>query len=179
MGSWGIKAFDSEIGLDTLEFIRTHIPKNGCIILKELLEQIRLDAWCMPPDVEKGESHTSIMMIAELMESFQNGNIEEWEYIPKKPFKKIVSFIADRESVLQMHEYLFGILQQARKNAENGNRWNGWCEERNWESWQTHMENLLENLQDILYRNEAEVELVLQAENEISDIPIEMDMRMD
>ena len=86
MGCWGVKAFESDEGLDALEWIRNHIPEDGCLRLKELLEQLKLDEWCRPPAAENGESHSSTMLIAELMESFQNGTIEEWEYLPNNPF---------------------------------------------------------------------------------------------
>ena len=93
MGCWGVKAFESDEGLDVLEWIRNHIPEDGCLRLKELLEQLKLDEWCRPPAAENGESHSSTMLIAELMESFQNGTIEEWEYLPKNSFEKVVSFL--------------------------------------------------------------------------------------
>ena len=79
MGCWGVKAFESDEGLDGLEWIINHIPEDGCLRLKELLEQLKLDEWCRPPAAENGESHSSTMLIAELMESFQNGTIEERE----------------------------------------------------------------------------------------------------
>ena len=43
MGCWGIKAFESDEGLDALEWIRNHIPEDGCLRLKELLNQLKLD----------------------------------------------------------------------------------------------------------------------------------------
>lgn len=149
MGCWGVKAFESDEGLDALEWIRNHIPEDGCLRLKELLEQLKLDEWCRPPAAENGESHSSTMLIAELMESFQNGTIEEWEYLPNNPFEKVVSFLVEKESVKEMCEYLSKTLESARKNTQD-NQWNGWFEETNWNKWQEHMESLIETMRKIL-----------------------------
>ena len=42
MGCWGVKAFESDEGLDVLEWIRNHIPEDGCLHLKELLNQFKI-----------------------------------------------------------------------------------------------------------------------------------------
>lgn len=111
MGCRGVKAFESDEGLDVLEWIINHIPEDGCLRLKEFLNQLKLDEWCRPPAAENGEYHSSTMLIAELMESFQNGTIEEWEYLPKNSFEKVVSFLVEKESVEEMREYLSKTLE--------------------------------------------------------------------
>ena len=52
MGCWGVKAFESDEGLDVLEWIINHIPEDGCLRLKEFLNQLKLDEWCRPPAAE-------------------------------------------------------------------------------------------------------------------------------
>ena len=178
MGCWGVKAFESDEGLDALEWIRNHIPEDGCLRLKELLEQLKLDEWCRPPAAENGESHSSTMLIAELMESFQNGTIEEWEYLPNNPFEKVVSFLVEKESVKEMCEYLSKTLESARKNTQD-NQWKGWFEETNWNKWQEHMESLIETMRKILEQDGEVLDLIPQTKQEISEEHIEGGMNME
>lgn len=168
MGCWGVKAIESDEGLDALEWIRNHILEDGCLHLKELLDQLKLDEWCRPPAAKNGEFHSSTMLIAELMESFQNGTIEEWEYLLKNPFEKVVSFLAEKKSVEEMREYLSITLESARENAQN-NQWNGWFEETNWNKWQEHMESLIETLRKILEQDGDVLELIPQTKHEMSE----------
>ncbi len=169
MGCWGITALESDAGLDALELIRKNLPKDGRMKVKELLKIINEDEWNKPPVTEAGESHTGVMMLAELMVKFQDGTIQEMEFIPQKPFEKIVSFTADYASVVWMKSYLFDTLEQAKANAENGIQWNGWFQEEDWSAWQIHMKNLVERLSDILQQNIPEMELIQHAENKMTE----------
>lgn len=178
MGCWGVKVFESDEGLDALEWIRKHIPEDDCLHLKELLDQLKLDEWCRPPAAENGESHSSTMLIAELMESFQKGTIEEWEYLPKNPFEKVVSFLVEKESVKEMCEYLSKTMESARENAQE-NQWNGWFEETNWNKWQNHMESLIAALRKLLEQDGEVLELIPQAEQEKAEEPMEDGMKME
>ena len=178
MGCWGVKAFESDEGLDSLEWIRNHILEDGCLHLKKLLDQLKLDEWCRPPAAENGESHSSTMLIAKLMESFQNDTIDEWEYLPNNPFEKVVSFLVEKESVKEMCEYLSKTLESARKNTQD-NQWNGWFEETNWNEWQEHMESLIETLRKILEQDGDVLDLIPQTKQEISEEHIEGGMNME
>ena len=178
MGCWGVKAFESDEGLDVLEWIINHIPEDGCLRLKEFLNQLKLDEWCRPPAAENGEYHSSTMLIAELMESFQNGTIEEWEYLPKNSFEKVVSFLVEKEFVEEMREYLSKTLESARENVQN-NQWNGWFEETNWNKWQEHMESLIETLRKILEQDGEVLDLIPQTKQEMSEEHIEGGMNME
>ncbi len=71
MGCWGITALESDAGLDALDLIRKNLPKDGRMKVKELLKIINEDEWNKPPVTEAGESHTGVMMLAELMVKFQ------------------------------------------------------------------------------------------------------------
>lgn len=127
---------------------------------------------------ENGEYHSSTMLIAELMESFQNGTIEEWEYLPKNSFEKVVSFLVEKESVEEMREYLSKTLESARENAQN-NQWNGQFQETNWNKWQEHMESLIETLRKILEQDGEVLDLIPQTKQEMSEEHIEGGMNME
>ena len=58
MGCWGITAFESDEGLDAVEFIRESIPEDGKLELETLVETLKRDSWNAPPEVETAGSHT-------------------------------------------------------------------------------------------------------------------------
>lgn len=49
MGCWGITALESDAGLDTVGFIRRHLPKDGRLQLEKIVEALKRDDWNAPP----------------------------------------------------------------------------------------------------------------------------------
>ena len=78
MGCWGITAFESDEGLDAVEFIRESLPEDGKLELEALLEALKQDSWNAPPEVETAGSHTSVMALAELMLKFVDGKVKNF-----------------------------------------------------------------------------------------------------
>ena len=103
MGCWGITAFESDEGLDAVEFIRRRLPKDGKLELETLLEALKRDSWNAPPEVEMAGSHTSVMALAELMLKFVDGDVkslddeEDWDR-EKHKFCSVTSFTASGEN---------------------------------------------------------------------------------
>ena len=48
MGCWGITAFESDEGLDAVEFIRESIPEDGKAGSETLVETLGQDSWNAP-----------------------------------------------------------------------------------------------------------------------------------
>ena len=168
MGCWGITAFESDEGLDAVEFIRESIPEDGKLELETLLEALKQDSW-NAPEVETAGSHTSVMVLAELMLKFVDGDVksldseEDWNREEHK-FCSVTSFTASKETVHWIRNYLFDTLHHVKKHAgsqtEDGGKWGGWFEEKNWIGWQEHMTELVSRLDTLLESSEAEIELI-------------------
>ena len=169
MGCWGITAFESDEGLDAVEFIRRSLPEDGKLELETLLEALKRDSWNAPPEVETAGSHTSVMALAELMLKFVDGEVkslddeENWDTEEHK-FCSVTSFTASRETVHWIRNYLFDTLRHIKKYAESqtgdGGKWGGWFEEKNWIGWQEHMAELVSRLDTLLGSSKAEIELI-------------------
>lgn len=169
MGCWGITAFESDAGLDAVICIRKHLPDDGKLVLKDVLEALKGDGWNQPPGISECASHSSPMALAEIMIKFLDGNFdgldhdEEWAKDDKK-FKDLVSFQADRESVQWIRDYLKNTLdyavQEASMHSDNCKRWNGWFLKKDWLEWQAHMQKLVYRLDGILLTGEEAIELV-------------------
>ena len=169
MGCWGITAFESDEGLDAVEFIRERLPEDGKLELEALLEALKQDSWNAPPEVETAGSHTSVMALAELMLKFVDGKVKSLDYDGEwgeedHKFDSITSFIAHRDTIQWIRNYIFDTLwnvkKHARFQAENGEKWGGWFEEKNWIGWQEHMAELVSRLDTLLESSEAEIELI-------------------
>jgi len=57
MGCWGITAFESDDGLDAVNFFRGNLPKDGKLELGKIIEAMQKDEGYVP-DVTDGHSHS-------------------------------------------------------------------------------------------------------------------------
>jgi len=169
MGCWGITAMESDIGLDALICIREHLRLDGKASLTELLEALKDDAWSCPEEISSGASHSSPMMLAEIVVKFLDGDLKGLDYEDDslnkaKRFGAITSFQASRESIAWIRTYLNDTLQFAQEEAKPGNpegrRWAGWLKEEDWNAWQEHMKNLIGRMDELLVLKEDVVELI-------------------
>ncbi|MGB8451689.1 MAG: DUF4259 domain-containing protein [Anaerocolumna sp.] len=80
MGCWGITAFESDTGLDAIDFIRRNLPEDGKLYLEKIIKALRQDNWNVPADTKDAESHTSPMALAEMLIKFLVGDIDGLDY---------------------------------------------------------------------------------------------------
>ena len=172
MGCWGITAFESDAGLDAVGFIRENLPGDGKLEVKTIIDLLRGDSWCAPPDVTDGDSHSSPMALAEIIVKFRNkdmtGMDAELYAAEGRQFAFMTSFTADKESIGWLQGYLTDTLKYSRGNAANGRKWNGWFKENDWNSWQNHMECLIRHMDELLSTSEDTIELIQPETQEIS-----------
>ena len=79
MGCWGITAFESDAGLDSVDYIRSNLPKDGKLDLGEIIDALQKDQFRLP-DVEFAENHTSPMALAEIVVKFLDGDMDGLDY---------------------------------------------------------------------------------------------------
>ena len=162
MGVWGITAFESDAELDVLDKIRNRLPKDGRLTLKSILEDIH--EWGEIVDPQLGYSPTCPLLVAELIFKIQDNDYSavdyEWEKENPK-FQELLSFTADKKSLLWLRDYLKENLAAARNNAANpANPYNGWYKQKHWEEWQRHMETMIERMGELHENPGDEVELL-------------------
>lgn len=179
MGCWGITAFESEAGLDAVGFIRENLPGDGKLEVKTIIDLLRGDSWCAPPDVTDGDSHTSPMALAEIMVKFLDQDLTGLDYddpdaAKDRKFASMASFTADKESIGWIKNYLSDTLKFSREDAAQGRKWGGWLKEQDWISWQVHMESLIGRMDELLSALGDVVELIKPAKQE-QDVCIKPD----
>lgn len=181
MGCWGITVFESDAGLDAVDFIRRNLPEDGKLNLGKIIEALHEDKWNAPDDVENAPSHTSPMALAEVLVKFLNKDFDDLDYQKSwvannnklNKFSDITSFTASRESVQWLRNYISNSLKQAIENAElraqGGEKWGGWFEEKDWIGWQEHMATLINCLDTLIDSQENHVELLFPQEQQTGE----------
>ena len=164
MGCWGITAFESDAGLDSIDYIRDLLPSNGRLNLAAVVaaiqeEQVRL------PDVKEAQAHSSPMALAELLVKLAGHDMGGLDYDgewakKRRRFADVTSCEAPKESLRWVRDYLADTLKYARENAQQNGNWNGWIEEKNGAAWQGHMEGLVSRLDGFLDFPNDPVELL-------------------
>ena len=172
MGCWGITASESDAGLDALAAIRTQIQKDGTLKLEDILAELKRDAWNAPVDVHRCESHTSPMMLADVIVRFLDECAAELDfgeiYQKDKRFSRFSSFTGEKATIQWLRDYLSDTLKYSCERAENTPRC-GWFKEQDWIGWQEHMEHLILRMDMLLASDLEKGELTeLQVSGEIN-----------
>lgn len=170
MGCWGITAFESDAGLDSIGYIRKLLPSNGRLELAAVVEALKRERVCLPP-VYDGEAHSSPVALAELIVKLADQDMAGLDYNGKwagkdKRFDSLTSCMASRESLRWIRDYLADTLAYARENAERNGDWNGWFAKEDWDAWQDHMEALAGRLDVFLALPCDPVELLASGQQE-------------
>ena len=169
MGCWGITAFESDAGLDAVDFIRNNLPEDGKLQVQRVLEELQQDDWNRPDNPRDGLSHTSPMALAEIMLKVMDNTPDGLDYDDEwaegdRKFSALTSFTADKESIVWLRDYLSDTLNCRRRfaelDAQKGEYYGGWFEEKDWIGWQKHMENLISRLDELIAQPEQEIELI-------------------
>lgn len=171
MGCWGIKALESDDGLDIVIEVERMLPKDGHLRLENL--SWGRDCWDAYEDVcEDGKAHTKPMVLAEIIMAYLDG--EQYRLYAgsdKKSkemnFSKITQFEGKRKTVMVIRDYLKDMLRRSRERGKEY-QWNGWLKEENWIGWQDHVGNLIKRLDNLLEK-EGEVVWFWNTETQMTE----------
>ncbi len=146
-----------------------HRRKREKLQVQRVLEELQQDDWNRPDNPKDGPSHTSPMALAEIMlkvmDNMPDGldYDDEWAEGDRK-FSALTSFTADKESIVWLRDYLSDTLNCRRRfaelDAQKGEYYGGWFEEKDWIGWQKHMENLISRLDELIAQPEQEIEFI-------------------
>lgn len=163
MGCWGITAFESDVGLDAVEFIREGIPSDGKMELGEIIGEMQREE-CRVYDVADGLAHSGPMALTEVIIKLIDQDFSDLDcYVDsdgeQKRFGAITSFVATKESIQWLRDYISDTLKFAKEKDGFSQNRGGWLKEKDWQDWQDHMVTLVSRLNALLAFPEDRIEL--------------------
>lgn len=152
MGAWGVKALESDAGLDVIDFLEDFYEGKTILLLSEIISIFVVDGL-----LSKEREHidfyfdNTAMVLAELYLMFQKEGALDYDHEDEKislRYKK--AFVSDKESLEFIFQYLIDIKNE--KPDEDGHREyvELWKESSSWEKWSAHLEYLITELTEQL-----------------------------
>ncbi len=154
MGAWGIKALESDEGLDVVDVLREYLEefKNKKVItLKEIIDLMIEEGMLGETfeDIDFLYDNTAIA-ISELYFDFKENGKLDYDYDDEETtFSKLEKFSSDKKSLKYLIDYLTNIYNKVPD--EDGEReivdlWYENGQNPNYEEWYNHLGSLIEKL---------------------------------
>ena len=154
MGAWGIKALESDEGLDVVDVLREYLEefKNKKVItLKEIIDLMIEEGMLGETfeDIDFLYDNTA-MAVSELYFDFKENGKLDYDYDDEETtFSKLEKFSSDKKSLKYLIDYLTNIYNKVPD--EDGEReivelWYENGQNPNYEEWYNHLGSLIEKL---------------------------------
>ena len=154
MGAWGIKALESDEGLDVVDVLREYLEEfedKKEITLKEIINLMIEEGMLGETfeDIDFLYDNTAIA-ISELYFDFKENGKLDYDYDDKETtFSKLEKFSSDKKSLKYLIDYLTNIYNKVPD--EDGEReivdlWYENGQNPNYEEWYNHLGSLIEKL---------------------------------
>ncbi len=154
MGAWGINAWESDNGLDVIDFIEELYEGKDTLILSEIILAC-LDEGLMSIDEIDYLYDSTAMVLAELVVMFyENKKLDFDNEDDSLALNKKIDFKIDKKSIEMLLNQLLDIKDE--KPDKDGIRefvflWKG---SSNSERWQAHLNDLIKYLQKEITKND-------------------------
>ena len=154
MGAWGIKALESDEGLDVVDVLREYLEgfeDKKEITLKEIID-LMIEEGMLGETFEEIEFlyDNTAMAVSELYFDFKENGKLDYDYDDKETtFSKLEKFSSDKKSLKYLIDYLNNIYNKVPD--EDGEReivelWYENGQNPNYEEWYNHLGSLIEKL---------------------------------
>ena len=152
MGAWGIKALESDEGLDVVDYLTEYIPKHYDLKLSEVIAAMKDEGFFGEDfeDIEFFFDH-SAMTLSELYLIYSDtGKLDyDDDEEDEKVFSKIRSFSADNKSIDFLLRYLTDIRDQVPDVDGEREIVELWKDSSEYQQWNEHLLWLINRLNKI------------------------------
>jgi hypothetical protein len=152
MGAWGIKALESDIGLDVIDFLEENIPKNYEFKLSGIIKILK-DTGLLGKDFTDIDSlyDNTAIAVAELYFMFKDtGKIDYENDDETKSLKNIKAFTADKKSLKYVYKYLMDIKNEVPDKDGEREIVELWRESNYWDEWENHLNELIKRMESLI-----------------------------
>ena len=150
MGAWGIKALESDEGLDVIDILENeYIPEHSIVNLEEIIQLMR-DEVMLGKDLTEVDFLFDNTAIALTELYFQWKEERKFNYETENNiWKKVTDFISSKKSIDILLKQLIDIKNKVPD--EDGEReivelWYNDGQNPNYEEWYNHLSSLIEKL---------------------------------
>ena len=154
MGAWGIKALESDEGLDVVDVLREYLEEfedKKEVTLKEIID-LMIEQGMLGETFEEIEFlyDNTAMAVSELYFDFKENGKLDYDYDDEEtPFSKLEKFSSDKKSLKYLIDYLSNIYNKVPD--EDGEReivelWYENGQNPSYEEWYNHLCSLIEKL---------------------------------
>ena len=150
MGSWGVKALESDEGLDILYEFRNYCVENDKVIIGDLIEYFK-EIGLLPKNSEEIDFlyDKTVMALAELLKEYN----EKGEMVvgykdggEKAVEEKVTDLMFNREDIDYLINQITNILEPKGEVHET---YELWKDSKNFSKWEEHVRSLLAVLKGI------------------------------
>ena len=154
MGAWGIKALESDEGLDVVDVLREYLEEfedKKEITLKEIID-LMIEEGMLGETFEEIEFlyDNTAMAVSELYFDFKENGKLDYDYDDEETtFSKLEKFSSDKKSLKYLIDYLTNIYNEVPDEDEEREIVELWYENGqnpNYEEWYNHLGSLIEKL---------------------------------
>ncbi|WP_294707210.1 DUF4259 domain-containing protein [uncultured Fusobacterium sp.] len=154
MGAWGIKALESDEGLDVVDVLREYLEEfedKKEITLKEIID-LMIEEGMLGETFEEIEFlyDNTAMAVSELYFDFKENGKLDYDYDDEETtFSKLEKFSSDKKSLKYLIDYLTNIYNKVPDEDEEREIVELWYENGqnpNYEEWYNHLGSLIEKL---------------------------------
>lgn len=150
MGAWGVRALDSDEGLDVMDELIDYCMENDVIKIGDILEFFK-EVELLPEDPEETDflyDHT-VMVLAELLEEYNDKGkiVLEYEDDNEEEIEEEITDISfNEEDIDYLTEQITDIIEPKGEVHETYQLWE---ESESFQEWKEHVLFLLKRLKEI------------------------------
>ena len=154
MGAWGIKALESDEGLDVVDVLREYLEEfedKKEITLKEIID-LMIEEGMLGETFEEIEFlyDNTAMAVSELYFDFKENGKLDYDYDDEETtFSKLEKFSSDKKSLKYLIDYLTNIYNKVPDEDEEREIVDLWYDDGqnpSYEEWYNHLGSLIEKL---------------------------------
>lgn len=158
MGAWGIKALESDTGLDVVDLVGGMQEEGRVLRLSHILADLTKAGMLSASfeDIDYLYDNTA-MAVAELYIQFrEEGQLSYEHEEPERSLAEVKKFIADAASLQYLHRMLCDIRDEVKDDSGEREIVELW-READWEEWRAHLLSLIAQLASYLEESEKGV----------------------
>ncbi len=148
MGAWGVKALESDEGLDVLDILKNeYVPEHPVLDLGEIIELMKEEGMLGADfsDIDFLFDNTA-MALAELYFQWKDNGKLDYDN-EENIWDKVTDFTASKEALSFLLQQLTDIKNEVPDEDDEREIVELWRDGDSWEEWSNHLDRLMQRLE--------------------------------